>query len=217
MDVCTTFECVSDFFENNKDMLTIGVAVCGGGLALLRYWRDQSWRKKQFAYDYAQNVFGDRKTMTALRMIDWSNGDIPKDIAKDYGLKEADREWTRAEVAKALRAHDAPVDPADPAKGKFSRKEYVIRELFDACLAHFERLGHFMKSRVISAEDFPTTLAYYPQIMTDPRLQELRQPLRDYMTKYKFDYAGYVFDALGSDVAAGAVGPGDMTIGDDKG
>ncbi len=42
MDVCTTFQCVSDFFENNKDMLTIGVAVCGGGLALLRYWRDQS-------------------------------------------------------------------------------------------------------------------------------------------------------------------------------
>ncbi len=162
-------------------------------------------------------MFGDRKTMTALRMIDWSNGDIPKDIAKDYGLKEADREWTRAEVAKALRAHDAPVDPADPAKGKFSRKEYVIRELFDACLAHFERLGHFMQSRVISAEDFPTTLAYYPQIMTDPRLQELRQPLRDYMTKYKFDYAGYVFDALGEDVAAGAVGAGDMTIGDDKG
>ena len=213
MDVCTTFACVSSFVTTNKDLLSIGFAIIGGGLALLR---DQSWRKKQFAYDYAQNVFGDRKTMTALRMIDWSNGDIPEDIAKDYGLKEADRQWTRAEVARALRAHD---DPSDPTKGKFSRKEYVIRELFDACLAHFERLGHFMKSRVISAEDFPTTLAYYPQIMADPRLKDLRQPLRDYMTKYKFGYAAYVFDALGSDAeaAAGASDPGDMTVSDDAG
>src|SRR5437868_2637385 len=216
MDVCTTFECVSHFFEHNKDLLSIAVAIIGGGLALLRYWRDQSWKKKQFAYDYAQNVFGDRKTMTALRMLDWSNGAIPEDIAKDYGLAEADRQWTRPEVARALRAHD---DPSDPTRGNFSSKEYVIRELFDACLAHFERLGHFMRSRVISVEDFPTTLAYYPQIMADRRLDQLRKPLRDYMTKYKFGHAGYVFDALGSELSANnedSSDCADMTIGDDE-
>src|SRR4030095_5931965 len=148
MDLCTTFSCVSKFFELNKDMLTIVIAAIGGGLALLRYWRDRSWDKKQFAYDYAERVLDDQKTMTALRMLDWANGKIPGEVAKDYGLADDKREWTREEVAEALRQHDkVPVRP-------FSPKEYVIRELFDACLARFERLGHFMESRVISAEDF---------------------------------------------------------------
>jgi hypothetical protein len=68
--------------------------------------------------------------------------------------------------------------------------------LFDACLARFERLGHFMKSGVISAKDFPTTLAYYPQIMAEGRLTSLWGPLERYMLRYKFDYACDLFKEL---------------------
>ena len=78
----------------------------------------------------------------------------------------------------------------------FGPKEYVIRELFDACLARFERLGHFMKSGVISAKDFPTTLAYYPEIMAEGRSTNLWGPLERYMVRYKFDYACALFREL---------------------
>lgn len=193
MDLASTFHAVSTFFKDNKDLLTIAIAAVGGTLALIRYWKDQSWQKKQFAYDYAQKVFGEAKTMTALRMMDWRNGSIPKEIAAEYELAEADRKWTTDEVARALRVHD---DPPTEEQGRFSPKEYVIRELFDACLAHFERLGHFMKAGVISATDFPTTLAYYPEIMVEKRLDKLRGPLRAYMKRYKFDYACFLFDEI---------------------
>ena len=200
MDFADTFRAISGFFTTHKEMLTILGALIGGGLALKRYWSDQSWRKKQFAYDYVQNVFSDGKAMTALRMLDWSSGSIPHEIAKEYELAADDRSWDQDDVAGALRPHDQ--DPSDPLLGGYSDKEYVIRELFDTCLAHFERLGHFMKSGVISKEDFPTTLSYYAQIMREPRLQPIHGPLRTYMKRYGFGNALYLFDKLGSGSAA---------------
>jgi len=191
MDNHTLFDGVSQFFTANKEMLTILVAAIGGGTALFRFWRDRSWDKKQFAYDYAEKVFDDPRTMTALRMLDWGGGEIPADLALQFGLADAQRRWTSAEVCEALRVHD---DPA--SKPGFSQKEYVIRELFDACLARFERLGHFMKSGVISATDFPTTLAYYPQITAEGRLKDLWGPLERYMKRYKFDHACELFRQL---------------------
>jgi len=192
MDTHTLFSSISSFFTTNKEMLTILVAAIGGGTALFRFWRDRSWDKKQFAYDYAERVFDDARTMTALRMLDWGGGEIPADLAQQFGLPDSDRGWTSAEVREALRVHDDP--NANPAP--FSQKEYVIRELFDACLARFERLGHFMKSGVISGRDFPTTLAYYPQITAEGRLQQLWDPLQAYMVRYKFRYACALFREL---------------------
>jgi hypothetical protein len=191
MDLYASFHSVSGFFTDNKELLTIGGAAVGGGLALVRFWRDRSWDKKQFAYDYAERVFGDARTMTALRMLDWSNGSIPEELAKEYELV-GDRAWTQQQVADALRLHD----DANAGARAFTHKEYVIRELFDACLARFERLGHFVDSGVISARDLPTTLAYYPQIMVEARLKVLREPLERYMKRYKFDHACTLFRQL---------------------
>ena len=192
MDLTT----IAQFFTANKDMLTILGALAGGGFALQRYRSDQSWRKKEHAYDYAQRVFADPKAMTALRMLDWSSGTIPEDLAREFEVDADDRHWTQAEVAKALRLHD---ETPDPGLGSFSAKEYAIRESFDACLAHFERLGHFMKSGVISKRDFPTTLAYYAKVVREPRLGDVQGPLRRYMLRYNFDHACYVFDKLGGE------------------
>jgi hypothetical protein len=186
------------FFEHHKELLTIVLAAIGGAWALGRYWRDQSWKNKQFAYEYAESVFRDPRTMTALRMLDWSKGRIPKSLAEEYGLRD-NSTWTAEEVGLALRPHDPAVgqtpeaspdespDSDDDAttqggakEGRFSPKEFLIRELFDDCLARFERLGNFMKARVISKEDFRSTLAYYPKIMAEPRLNDIREPLRNY-------------------------------------
>lgn len=196
MDCATTFNSFSCFFTAHKDMLAILGALIGGGLALTRYWSDQAWKKKQFAYDYAERVLNDRKATAGLRMLDWGSGTIPEDIAKEYELLDEKRKWTAAEVATALRVHDRKA--AGQVGDNFSRKEYVIRELFDVCLAHFERLGHFMKSGVISKGDFPTTLAYYAQIMREPRLAPIREPLFKYMERYGFGNACYVFEKLGA-------------------
>jgi hypothetical protein len=195
MTFTTGFNALSHFFDAHEVFLTLIAAAIGGTLALTRYWSDQAWKKKQFAYDYAQKVFDDRKAMTVLRMLDWTDGSIPQDIAKDYELDEDDRYWGQAEVVAALRVHDQ--DPDDPTLGGYSDKEYVIRELFDACLGHFERLGHFMKTGVITKSDFPTTLAYYAEIMNEARLEPIRAPLFRYMRRYSFDNACYVFEALG--------------------
>ncbi len=194
MDLATTFHTVSAFFEHNSDLLTISAGAVAGALALSRYWADQAWKKKQFAYDYANRVFEDRQAMAALHMIDWSNGDIPKDIAAEYDLDPDHRFWDQAEVARALRPHDE--DPEDATLGGFSPKEYVIRELFDRCLAHFERLGHFLKSGIISRDDFPTSLAYYIHVTQEDRLQPLADQLARYLDRYGFENVRYLFREL---------------------
>ena len=196
MSLIAGFSALSDFFTSNEAMVTIVAAGMGGGLALKRYWSDQSWQKKQFAYDYAQRVTDDCKAMTALRMLDWGSGTIPEVIATEYELLDDQRKWTADEVAKALRIHDR--DAAGETGDNYSRKEYVIREVFDTCLAHFERLGHFLESGVLSRNDFPTTLGYYVEIMGEQRLATIRGPLFAYMKRYGFGHACYVFERLGA-------------------
>lgn len=194
MDISSGFYDVSHFFKDNKDFLTIMAGALGGGLALKRYWSDQTWRKRQFAYDYAQKVFDDPKSMMALRMLDWSNGEVPAELAKEYSLPETERSWNLGEVATALRLHDRNSEGTNG--GEFSKKEYLIREIFDACLAHFDRLGNFVSSRILSISDFPTTLGYYVRILDEARLAPVRKPLLDYMARYGFDDAHRLFERL---------------------
>lgn len=194
MGLAGQFAAVSAFFKANKDMLAFVAGVIGGGLALYRYWRDQQWKKKQLAYDYAQGVLNDPKAMTALRMLDWANGAFPQAIAEEYELAPDQRHWDQDEVAAALRLHD--VNPYDQGLGNYSPKEYAIRDLFDHTLAHFERLGHFMRARIIGRRDFPTTLAYYITLLDEPRLEPIRDRLMAYVERYDFDHAAYVIKRL---------------------
>lgn len=191
MDWAALFEQVSQFFKNNKDMLTLLAGGVAGTFALTRYWSDQKWAKKQFAYDYAQRVFDDPKAMSALHMLDWSNGEFPDAIAAEYKLKPTELTWDQSIVVGALRVHDL-----NPEGEQFDAREWAIRELFDACLAHFERLGHFVESGVLSAKDFPTTLAYYIRLMDEARMTEVWGPLHRYMKRYGFDDACRLFDRL---------------------
>ena len=89
MDLAASFEQVSSFFKHNEAMLTLLAGGAAGTFALTRYWSDQKWSKKQFAYDYAQRVFDDPKAMAALHMLDWTNGEFPDAIAAEYKLSPA--------------------------------------------------------------------------------------------------------------------------------
>jgi hypothetical protein len=178
----------------NTEWATIILTVVGGGLALWRYWSDQVWKKRKFAYDYAESIFANPAAMTALHMIDYGSGVIPKVVAEEYELADADRRWDQAEVVRALRAHDD--DPANPASGLFTDKEFVIRELFDTCLSRFERLGHLMKDRAISTADYPSSLFYYVRVLEEGRATALGKQLDRYIVRYRFENTRYLFERL---------------------
>ncbi|HVR90537.1 MAG TPA: hypothetical protein VHG29_05530 [Novosphingobium sp.] len=194
MPIVTPFEQLSAFFEHNEAMLTLLGGGAAGAFALTRYWADQRWTKKQFAFDYAQRVFDDPKAMTALRMLDWSNGEMPEGIAAEYGLDPAGRAWDAALVASALRVHDA--DPAKPQGEQYPPLEYAIRELFDVLLAHLERIGHFVKSGVLAIDDVPASLAYYARLMEEERSKDVWRPLQRYMLRYGYADALQLFERI---------------------
>ena len=194
------FHNVSSFFKDNEQLLTISGAVVAGWFGFSRYRADEKWKKLQAAFDYAQRIFDDQKAMTALRMLDWDNGEFPAEIASEFKLAGPDMQWDRGVLIAALRVHDG--DPGKPQGEQYDPREYAIRELFDVCLAHFERLGHFVRSGILSTRSFPTTLAYYARIMNEDRSRELSQALFRYMLRYDFDDAHALFERLAKREAA---------------
>lgn len=183
------------FIEDHATLATLLVAGLGGGFALLRHRADQAWQKKQFAFDYVQQIFDDPKSMSALRMLDWDSGEIPAPLATEFGLDAASTRWTAGEVAHALRVHDAPTGKAD--QGAFSRKEYAIRELFDACLTHLDRLGHFLRTGIIAPGDVPAAISYYPKLAAEARCKERMAALGGYIERYLYSDARHLFAGVG--------------------
>lgn len=180
------------FVGANRVAISTLSALAGGAFALWRYYADQKWKKLQFAYDYAEKMFDDPRIMTALNMIDWQAAKFPADVVRLYDMRDSDTHWTYAEVCAALRPHDARAD----ASNVYSRKEYAIRSMFDRFFAAMERLGTFEKQGIIDAAAFPTALAYYAVVLSEPRLADLRLALFAYMNTYRFTAAATLFEKL---------------------
>lgn len=175
------------------------IAIVGGTIALWRYWNDQNWKRKQFAYDYAEKMLADERALSALRMLDWTNGSFSKPIIEEFSLIDGTDEiqfvnetsWSQADVILALR-HHGPSE-LEPDGAQYPPREYAIRSLFDHALAYFERLGEFVRTGVIAKQDFPNTLAYYITLLDEPRLAPLRGPLLNYAEKYRYTSTLYLF------------------------
>lgn len=191
MDIVAALPDLLGFFEGHGDLLALLTAATGGGVALQRHRADQAWKKKQFAFDFVQKIFDDARAMAALRMLDWDSGWVPEAVAKEFGLQPGECQWDQSEVARALRVHDA--DTGDAAQGLFDRKEYTMRALFDACLSDFDRLGHFLRTRVIGIDDVPAAIAYYPQLESEVRCADRLAALHAYMDRYKYTDAKHLF------------------------
>ncbi|MFM5885899.1 MAG: hypothetical protein ACKOQ3_11365 [Novosphingobium sp.] len=192
MDITIATGGAGSAFQTIKDNVTFLLAALGGGVALWRYWDDQRWKKKQFAYDYAERMLADERALSALRMLDWTNGRFSQPIIEEFELgpdkqgrgDPAETYWDQADVVRALRHHGPSA--SEPLGAAFSPREYAIRSLFDHALSYFERLGEFVRTRVISKRDFPNTLAYYITLLDEPRLADLRGPLLGYMETYRY-------------------------------
>jgi hypothetical protein len=175
------------------------IAVVGGAIALWRYWNDQNWKRKQFAYDYAERMLADERALSALRMLDWTNGSFSKPIIEEFSLSDGTGEnqsedetsWNQADVCWALRHHGP--SQMEPDGALYPPREYAIRSLFDHALAYFERLGEFVRTGVITKQDFPNTLAYYITLLNEPRLAPLRGPLLNYAEQYRYTSTLYLF------------------------
>ena len=174
---------------DHDGFLTLLTAAIGGFVALAHYRSDKAWQKKQFAFDFVERMFDDDRTMAALRMLDWDNGEFTAKIMSDFKLDKTAGHWSAAEVAQALRDHDS----RHPGAGEFTRKEYAIRELFDACLNHFDRLGHFLRTGIIAADDVPGAITYYPLLGREARGKERNAALLAYMRRYRYTDAGHFF------------------------
>ena len=199
MDIVFTSAAAHSGFDTIKDAVTFTLATLGGGLALWRYWDDQRWKKKQFAYDYAERMLADERALSALRMLDWTNGRFSQPIIAEFELgRDAQGQgdpleiyWDQGDVIRALRHHGPSA--AEPFGAAFTSREYAIRSLFDHALSYFERLGEFVRTRVISQRDFPNTLAYYITLLDEDRLRDLRGPLLRYMETYRYTSTLYLF------------------------
>lgn len=159
---------------HSKDLIAIVAGVGGGAFALWRHRGDESWKRRQFAFDYADAVFADPACQLAMNMIDWygAEGVAPESLT---GVKGKPIRWSAGDVARALRIN---------AYG-FTPDEYIIRSAFDALLNRLERLSEFVRRGTLPANDFPSSLKYY-LARARQRSDGLGEAFYIYLAHYQF-------------------------------
>jgi hypothetical protein len=161
--------------EDAKDLITIVAGVGGGAFALYKFADEQRWKRKQFAFDYADAIFADPACQLAMNMIDWYAADAiaPPSLSGEdkYTIK-----WKTGEVATALRSQ---------SNARYSDDEYIIRGAFDAFLNRLERLAEFVRSGTLDRRDFPTSLRYYLE-RAQQRSDGFAEAFQQYVEHYKF-------------------------------
>jgi len=203
--------------------LIVSILGFGGTITALlfgvfQYRRSERWKRAEFVAKEVKEFESDPVVRNALLMIDWGVRKINLNFVPNEKFDNY-IEVTREMQRKALMPHpyktidDSDVscdDPEGPVRG-FTSVEALIRDAYDTLLDHLERFGNFVRSGLVSKEEFEPYLIYWLQSMTanegskDDRAWRLA--LLTYISFYRYSGVKHLFKVYGM-----AVEPGGATF-----
>jgi hypothetical protein len=107
-----------------------------------------------------KDFFGDERVSRALQMVDWGLRRIQllEESTTNNGLVVVDR----ALQVRALKPHVLLARGSDEiGVGRFTPEEASIRDHYDALLDGLERLGNFLKTKLVSVEMLTPYIGYW--------------------------------------------------------
>ena len=116
--------------ENVKilvEVISLGIAVIGGMVALFQWRRDQSWKRAEKLDNLYKEFESARLIQIACRVLDWSRGRFKLPNGEEFS-------FTVEDVHKSFVIHDSSEDIT------FTPTQAVMRDAYDALLSFFDRL-----------------------------------------------------------------------------
>lgn len=173
-------------------LVLLGVA---GGLSsvvvgLIQYSKAQRWKRAEFVYQVIKEFESKRAVRNVMQILDYNRSRIGFEVDKPP-VKVTDDV-----VEKALRPHREG--------GEYNDIEKLIRDAFDEFLDGLERFETFVRSGLVSAEEFGPYLDYWVRIIGDPandrKFPDLRDALWTFIKEYRFTGVQSFFARFGYDV-----------------
>jgi len=196
-----------------KLLALLGAAIAFA-IGLWQYTRAQQWKRAEFLANEIKDLQADTRAATALSMIDWES--------RDFNLRPGDATPTRVTREMQVRAL-VPHTIANPSKQLdtqsptaidgaqrrgFSEAEADIRDSFDALLDRLDRLGSYLQTRLLTANDMRPYIGYYVNDIaartTDPDEALWCVSFLTYVHFYHFEGVVWLFREFGYDIGPDA-------------
>lgn len=195
-------------------ILGFGVVITTLISGLRQYRRSEQWKRSEFVAKEMKEFESDPTVQNALQLVDWGTREI------NLFLKQNPTEndfitITREVQWKALLPHKIKPTykgdfPGSNSGANFSPEEAKIRDTYDTFLRRFERFSSFIKSELVSPDEFKPYLIYWVDSIassdneSDARKDAAwRLSLLTYINYYKYSGVQYLFNLYGKNIEPG--------------
>ncbi len=175
---------------------------------LFQYRRSEKWKRAEFVAKEIKEFESDPVVRNALLMIDWGVRKInlnfvPNEQFENYTevTREMQRKALMPHSCKTVKDSEASDDDAEgPVRG-FTSVEALIRDAYDTLLDHLERFGNFVRSGLVSKEEFEPYLIYWLHSITanegSKEDRAWRLALLTYISFYQYSGVRHLFKVHG--------------------
>jgi len=202
--------------EFDTTRLLVSILGFGGTITALlfgvfQYRRSEKWKRAEFVAKEIKEFESDAVVRNALLMIDWGVRKINLNFVPNEQFENY-TEVTREMQRKALMPHACKtIDDSDASNGDgegpvrgFSSVEALIRDAYDTLLDYLERFGNFVRSGLVSKEEFEPYLTYWLQSMAanegSKEDRAWRLALLTYISFYRYSGVRHLFRVYGMDI-----------------
>jgi hypothetical protein len=152
-------------------ILGFGGAIAALVFGLLQYRRSEQWKRGEFVAKEIKEFESNPEVRNTMFMIDWGIRKInlsllPNASERDLIRVTRETQW-RALVPHPLKPKYEDLSAAwddesrDPTKPRFTATEATIRDNYDAFLSYLERFANYVRSGLVTAEEFKPYLIYW--------------------------------------------------------
>src|SRR5260370_1993045 len=177
----------------------VALALSGAVVAWRTFLRSERWEEAEFLARGMKDFFGDERVRRALLMVNWGLRTIQLlgETTADHGLVVVDRMMQ----VQALRPHVLLVRGSDEiGRGRFTAQEAAIRDHYDALLDGLERLGNFLKTKLVRVETMTPYIVYWVEDIHSEAENAAdaawTAALMTYIDFYRFRGVQYLFEAF---------------------
>jgi len=199
--------------------ITLGLTAIGSVLALVQYGYNSKQANAQKSRERAvsaatqlERFYSDPNVKFALVMLDYQNAAF----SLNYNGAQLSLGVTPELLKSALSWHVDRLVPSQVGHGcaeeVFTPTEQAVRDIFDNCFNHLERIELLIKNDVIAKADFGDLFSYWLQLIGERPLQDdsidhltndLRETIWIYLRKYRYDGVIRLFERYGRAAPSG--------------